>query len=758
MPFAKARSKPRLSMSSITSNLNPSQRQAVETLEGPLLVLAGAGSGKTRILTHRIVNLIETGAAFPGEVFAVTFTNKAAAEMRHRVEKLLSTRGIPTNEIWISTFHSSGAKILRTYGDRIGLSAGFTIFDDSDQLAVVKRVLKRLDISDKIISPQQVVHKVNQLKNDAVDLRRFQASKGSYVEAKLAPILIGYEEELHANNAVDFGDLLFKTYQLFEQDAALRESFQDRYRFFLVDEYQDTNPVQYKFLKLLSAKHKNLCVVGDEDQSIYRWRGADIRNILDFEKDYPNAQVVKLEENYRSSAHIIRAANKVISNNRQRKEKVLFTSNPDGKPVEVHFLENDFEEARWVVKSLKAQLEEKHFALNETAIFYRTNAQSRLLEDSLRYDRIPYKVFGGMKFYDRAEIKDVLAYMRVLVNPRCDISLARMINVPARGIGDSTIEKIHEFAQQERLSMMEAVGAVVKGEGSLASGPRNKLKGFVDLYAKLNAQITEMSPSEFYGFMLDEIGYVKALESENTIEAAARIDNLKELASALVEYEQRSESPSLSGFLEEVALISDLDKLDESAGFVTLMTIHSAKGLEFPLVYLVGLEEDLFPSARSLQEGEDGDGVEEERRLCYVGMTRAKQQLLITAAHQRRVFGVKQIRRPSRFIDELPAGEVVVRDHSPMESYKTRSSDYGDSFGDASSFDGFGDRGDSYGGAFESPVADGYSVGAKVKHPDYGMGTILSREGQRESLKVQVKFQQAGVKKFVVKYAPLELL
>ena len=732
------------------TTLNSPQREAVETLEGPLLVLAGAGSGKTRVLTYRIAHMITSGAAFPGEIFAVTFTNKAAKEMLERVRKVLYKEGVPVDDLWISTFHSSGARILRKYADRMGLNPGFTILDDSDQHTLIKHCMADLGMSDKVIAPKAVQHRINQLKNDAMDPRDYVPLAKNFMETRMAPLFKAYEDGLRKNNSVDFGDLLLKTYFLLRDNPDIRQDFQDRYRFVLVDEYQDTNAVQYKFISLLAQKHRNLCVVGDEDQCIYRWRGADIRNILDFEKDYPDAKIVKLEENYRSTGHIIRAANGVIAHNTQRKEKTLFTSHPDGHPVEVHILESDLDESRWVGQGIRKHID-AGISPSDIALFYRTNAQSRLFEDSLRMNRIHYRVFGGLRFYDRAEIKDALSYLRLFVNPQDNISLNRVINVPARGIGKSTVDQLRSFARDESCTLLEAVGRAVRGETELGSGPRKKLDAFLAIYSKLQNEFHKLTPREFYPMVLEETGYVQALKAENTIEAQTRVENLEELATAISEYEQRTEEPSLAGFLEEVALVTDADKANPDEAAVTLMTIHSAKGLEYPVVYLVGLEEELFPSARSIaEEDSEGSSIEEERRLCYVGMTRARERLYMSSAKVRRVFGITHVRRESRFLAEIPEVELTREDHAPHAMARRPNmfdSEFGDSYAPSTN--------DFFGDAFENED-DGYGMGVQLKHPDYGVGKVIKREGRGESLKLSIAFERWGTKKFLVKFAPLE--
>lgn len=762
------------------ASLNAPQKEAVETLEGPLMILAGAGSGKTRVLTHRIANLIHQGLAFPGEIMALTFTNKAASEMKTRVERLLGPEMMRggQSDLWVSTFHSTGARILRMYasgvvGASVGVQPGFTILDDSDQLSAIKEAMARAELSDKVVAPKAILHKINALKNDGISPRDFPTQNLSFMEAKMAPVLKVYEDVLASNNSLDFGDLLLKTYLLFKKNPDVLDQFQERFRFFLVDEYQDTNPVQYMWLKLLAEKYNNICVVGDEDQSIYKWRGADIRNILEFEKDYKNVRVIKLEENYRSSASIIGAANRVIAQNTERKKKNLFTKNSQGRPVEFHFLERDLDEARFVAKTIKSLVNGSQ-PYNEIAVLYRTNAQSRLLEDSLRYERFPYKIFGGLKFYDRAEIKDAVCYLRLLINPRDDIALYRVINSPARGIGKATIDVVKEHSFASGMSGLDSIGDLLNSD-RLGSGPKNKLRGFFDIYSKLVSKKTELNMVEFYGYLLEETGYLSSLRKEESIEAASRIENLQELSSAIGDFEERMVEPTWEGFLEEVALITDQDRGMTDDNFITLMTMHSSKGLEFPTVFIVGMEDGLFPSIRGDGWDLKPEDLEEERRLCYVGMTRAETRLILTGAKIRRVFGQTQLRRRSRFIDEMPLEEMLIREidapaprgnfgQASWSSTSSRSS-FRKTHQDAD-FDGFSqDTGDDFGGAFESsPLIgpgeseDGFIKGAKVRHPQYGEGTIVSREGSGDRVKVAVSFSGKGLKKFILRFAPLEIL
>jgi DNA helicase-2/ATP-dependent DNA helicase PcrA len=764
------------------SGLNPKQREAVEVVEGPVMILAGAGSGKTRVLTSRIAHLIHVGAAFPGEIMALTFTNKAASEMKSRVERLLGADMLRHNELWVSTFHSTGARILRQYasgvvGASVGVQPGFTILDDSDQLSAIKDCMDRVGLSDKVVAPKAILHKINALKNEGISPRDFPTQNLSFMEAKMAPVLKVYEDVLAANNSLDFGDLLLKTYQLFKKNPDVLENFQERFRFFLVDEYQDTNPIQYLWLKLLAEKYQNICVVGDEDQSIYKWRGADIRNILDFEKDYPKVKVVKLEENYRSTANIIGAANRVIANNTQRKDKNLFTQNSAGRPVEFHFVERDLDEARFVAKTIRALVNGSQ-PFNEIAVLYRTNAQSRLLEDSLRYERFPYKIFGGLKFYDRAEIKDAVCYLRLLVNPRDDVALYRIINSPARGIGKSTIDTLKMHSFQAGMNALDAIGDLMMTD-KLGSGPKNKLKGFVDLYAKLVDKKIQLPMTEFYSYLLEETGYLSALRKEESIESTSRIENLQELASAIGDFEERMVEPTWEGFLEEVALITDQDRGMTDDNYITMMTVHSAKGLEFSTVFIVGMEDGLFPSIRGDVYDVNPDDLEEERRLCYVGMTRAEKRLIMSGAKVRRVFGQTQLRRRSRFVDEMPLEQMLVHeiDAAPARSPfggTAWSGAGGGTFGgqrsapkrSAPTYDDFNqDSGDEFGGAFESSsligpgaAEDGFVKGTRVRHPQYGEGVILSRDGIGDRIKVGVEFRGKGIKKFVLRFAPLEIL
>lgn len=750
-----------------TSTLNPQQKAAVETMLGPSLILAGAGSGKTRVLTYRIAQLIEQGAALPGEILALTFTNKAAKEMKIRVAKLLcnTLEDKLVDNIWISTFHSSGARWLRQYAEFVNLDPGFVIYDDADQKSLIKDCMKRLNISDKVVAPKAVAWKINALKNEGKNPKDFNPGAGAaFFDRKVAPLLRLYQERLEENNAVDFGDLLLKSYELFKNNEELCDAFQDRYRFVLVDEYQDTNPVQYEILRLLTKKYRNFTVVGDEDQSIYKWRGADIRNILDFEKDFPEAKIFKLEENYRSTANIIRAASKVIANNKERKEKELFTKNADGESVEVHYVKSDFDESRFVTKEIK-KLIDSGISASDIAIFYRTHAQSRLLEDSLRYERLPYRIFGGLKFYDRAEIKDAMAYMRLIVNLKDDVSFYRIINTPARGIGKTTIDKVRDFASFRNVPALEAASLIMDPEEDLlGAATKKKIKVFLQMYTELQDKLRDYPPQDFYAYLLERSGYIDALRKDDSIEAQTKLENLKELASAIGDYEQRNDEPSIIGFLEEVSLLTDYDRTQNDDVYVTMMTLHSAKGLEFHHVFMVGLEEGLFPKVK-FELGSEVEEIEEERRLCYVGMTRARQKLTLSSARLRKVFGQTQVQNPSRFIEEMPQDEIRIVEHAPREqrAYNFGGASRSSEFDQSPQYDSnfySNDTGNDFG--FESQVQDDdespLKVGVKVHHPDFGRGVIVQRSGRGQSLKVSVRFERLGTKKFIARFAPLEPL
>lgn len=732
--------------------LNERQAEAVATLTGPALILAGAGSGKTRVLTYRMANLIAQGEATADQIFAVTFTNKAAREMENRVVKLLQELGIPVYErLWVTTFHSSCARILRDDIHLLDYQPFFGIYDDGDQLSVIKKVMQILNINDKMHPPRSFQARINEAKQQALAPGDLAGKNSLWWDERSIDVYRLYEEELKRANALDFGDLLFKTYDLFRSYPDILQKYQDRFQFISVDEYQDTNHIQYLLVKMMADKHRNLCVVGDEDQSIYSWRGADITNILTFEKDFPEAKIIKLEENYRSTRTIVEAASHVIRNNTQRKDKTLFTNNLEGDKIRIHEDLNEYEEARFVVQNIET-LTGSELGYKDFAVFYRTNAQSRVLEDHMRARAIPYKLIGGLKFYERMEIKNVLSYMKAFINPADDVAVARIINTPARGIGKTTIDKIEEHAIQNKITFYDAVLQAAE-QRLVHAGAARKLRDFRNMMDQMAVKAKSLRLSELFVELLDATEYVIRLKEENTPESLSRIDNLEEFANAIRQFEQeRGDEGTLTNFLEEMALVSDVDKLEEGENYVTLMTLHVSKGLEFPVVFIVGMEDGLFPSARSA-DSNDPEGVEEERRLAYVGMTRARQKLFLTRARSRRVWGQEQMHPPSRFLKEIPEEYVESNSRVPRSGFMER---HAQRFSSASAkpnmdFDVMPD----YEGTSE---ARDYQKGMRVRHPTFGVGNIYQVEGNGEMQKVSVVFHDQTFKKFVVKYARLEII
>jgi DNA helicase-2/ATP-dependent DNA helicase PcrA len=740
--------------------LNPQQEAAALHVKGPVLVVAGAGSGKTSVLTKRIVSLIEQGHAFPGEILALTFTNKAAREMRERVRRELQNIAPEVaDQVFLSTFHSAGVKWLRKYAYAFGLNPYFTIFDDSDQTTIVKDVLREMGLSDEEFSPKFVLENLDRLKNDGINPSEHNFLELRYPahREKLKTIAKLYEKKKMDAQGFDFGDLLLKTYELLEKFPEIRTVLQSEYSFILVDEYQDTNAVQYKILKLLSEKNQNLFVVGDEDQSIYKWRGADIRNIREFERDFPNACIYKLEENYRSTQNILDVANAVISNNTQRREKQLFTQAGEGELVQVHTFGTDFEEARWVSKKI-AKLIREGVNPQDIAILYRSHSVSRLFEDSLRLDRVPYVIYGGYKFYERAEIKDALSYMRLLVNSKDDVAFSRIINTPPRGIGPTSVEKIKDLARSENVSAFEALSLSVSSQ-SFGAGPQKKFQSFLKLYEELQNEVRETRLSDFYASLLDKSGYREYLSAQNTVEAASKLENLEELRNVLVDFETQKPEATLAEFLQDSSLSTDFDKVNPESS-AQLMTLHSAKGLEFPYVFIIALEEGIFPSKMSLGFMGDGEEVDEERRLFYVGITRAEKLLQLTNSKVRRVYGRLQVQRPSRFIGELPKLKIQLEDHSEdSNSTGFRAWNRYDSSDERSYYsDSKATESQTWGDAFEDVYEDEYKVGSKVEHPEFGTGIIRARSGSGEATKVQVDFRGYGTRKFLTKFAKLKVL
>ena len=749
--------------------LNPEQREAVLHRDGPLLILAGAGSGKTRVITYRIAYLIGDGHAKPDEVLAVTFTNKAAQEMRERVEALIGDNG---GGVWLSTFHSLCARLLRREAPKIGLSRDFVIYDSSDQVAVVKQAQRELGIDDKLVPPRMALSRISQAKNrmEGPDALR---GKWNLRDEQIAKIYEKYLTTLKDCNALDFDDLLLKTVELFESSEPTRNYYAGKFRFVMVDEYQDTNRPQYLLIKRLAEQYRNLAVVGDPDQSIYKWRGADLKNILDFEHDFPEAAVVKLEQNYRSTQVILDAATAVISQNRNRKDKRLWTDQKGGARI-VYFRGNDeLEEADFITRSIKqARSADVDWMV---AILYRTNAQSRAIEDSLMRESIPYKIIGGVRFYERKEIKDALAYLKLIINPHDDVSLRRVINVPARGIGKGVMDSLQAInpddvvsnappllaaGLQETISVRSLWARLLYAidEARLGNRAVTALRTFRDLIAGLADAARQDTVSILIGKMLDRSGYLNDLRDENSEEANERIENLMELVSAARDFETHEPEPTLGGFVDRLSLLSEVD--EESGkrdAKVWMMTMHAAKGLEFPMVIIAGLEEGLFPHSRS---AEDEDELEEERRLCYVGMTRARRQLVLTGAARRRVFGEYQSCEPSRFLDEIPAQLMERMTPAPSPRYDSafahshyefRTNPYGRKGGGR-----LKEREATYAYENEDQSSSGVRTGMRVRHAQFGVGTVTAVEEHNDDVKITVKFVSVGVKKLLAKYAKLE--
>ena len=635
---------------SLLDALNEPQRQAVMATDGPLLILAGAGSGKTRVLTHRTAYLIEECGVNPYNIMAITFTNKAAGEMRERIDQMV---GYGSESIWVCTFHSTCVRILRRYIDRLGFGTNFTIYDSDDQKTLMKDICKRLEIDTKMYKEKMFLSAISSAKDELIDPIEFETrAAGDYVKRKQAQVYREYQQALKQNNALDFDDLIMKTVELFKLDKEVLASYQDRFRYIMVDEYQDTNTAQFELIRLLALKYQNLCVVGDDDQSIYKFRGANIYNILNFEHHFPDAIVIKLEQNYRSTQNILDAANAVIANNQGRKEKRLWTDNGAGDKITFEQLDTAAEEADFVARDIARRVRKGEYQYKDCAILYRTNAQSRLFEERFITANIPYKIFGGVNFYARKEVKDLLAYLKTIDNGQDDLAVRRIINIPKRGIGAASINKVALYAQEQEISFYDAlcVAEQVPGLGKAAA----KIRPFVLFIQSMKAKAKLLSVADLLQEVIETTGYVRELEAEGTDEAEARIENIDELISKAVDYAEGEEAPTLNGFLENVALVADIDSFDENSDYVVLMTLHSAKGLEFPNVYLAGLEDGLFPSYMSITSDNSQAEIEEERRLAYVGITRAKKNLTITSARVRMVRGQTQYGKVSRFVREIP--------------------------------------------------------------------------------------------------------
>jgi ATP-dependent DNA helicase UvrD/PcrA len=729
------------------ADLNPPQQEAVQHSAGPLLILAGAGSGKTRVITHRIAYLIRACDVRPEQILAVTFTNKAAEEMRQRVHQLLGTSGLP---IWLSTFHAACARLLRREADALRLSPQFVIYDTADQLSLVKQCAQELKIDQDLYAPQAIMRRISTLKNDLVDADTFLRDAGDFgLEEVVARVYPLYQRALRDNAAVDFDDLLMLTVQLFRRHPDILQRYQHRWRYIMVDEYQDTNMAQYHMLHLLAAQHRNLCVVGDDDQSVYRFRGANVRNILNFERDYPDATVIKLEQNYRSTATILDAATAVVAKNPGRRDKTLWTHNPRGIPIGYFCAQDEIHEAETICQNIAGLHRTEQLPYRHFAVFYRTNAQSRVLEDGLRRAGIPYQVVGGLRFYDRQEIKDALAYLRLLVNPRDTLSLRRIINVPRRGIGQTTWSKIEALASDRGVSGLEALELVLTTD-LVNRGTLGKLQAFRTLLHGLRSDALHMGVADITREVLTRTGYDAQLKAEQTPDAQTRLENLSELVNAADEFDRHMPGASLQEFLEHTALISDQDSLADDSGTVVLMTLHASKGLEFPVVFIAGMENGLFPHNRSFDEPVQ---MEEERRLCYVGMTRAETRLFLTSASRRRIYGVEQSHPPSLFLVDIPS--VCIQDYSAQPVLTMSRQPWS-----APSPEAFPAQQRTASAAVRSAAVPAavYAVGTQVFHQHFGRGVVQKREGDGEQLKLTVIFREYGVKKLLAKFAPMQPL
>ena len=747
------------------SMLNPEQRKAAETLEGPVLILAGAGSGKTRALTCRVANLMDHGVP-AWNILALTFTNKAAREMKERIEQLVGAE--KAEDAWISTFHSTCARILRRDIEKLGYSRSFVIYDDDDQNAVLKEILKRLDFDEKMLPPRELKSKISDAKNKLMGADEwFQQSERDFRAQMIHSVFVEYENRLRTLNALDFDDLLVKTLELLAEHPPVLESYRRRFRYVMVDEYQDTNYAQYMLVKLLTDESRNLCVVGDDDQSIYGWRGADIRNILDFEKDYPDATVIKLEQNYRSTANILDAANQVIAHNTGRKEKKLWTNVGEGETIKLYCGGDEREEAAWVADRIK-NLHGSRLAepFGSMAILYRTNAQSRVIEGMLMRSGIPYKVFGGQKFYDRKEVRDIIAYLRVVLNPADDLSLRRIINVPKRAIGDSTVQELANHARDNDMPLYSALSDL---PDSLSSRPRKCVSDFFALMTLLCALKETMPLVEFVQEMIDRTGLRAQYEQEDTDEARSHIENIDEFMGSVTEFARAMPEATLEDFLENVALVTDLDNSSDERGYVTLMTLHSAKGLEFPDVFITGLEEGIFPSGRSLM---DDVRMEEERRLAYVGITRARKRLFLSRANQRAIYNQINHNAPSRFLDEIPS-RLMEDDWAEIKERASRNAPQpvrpargyvrvqqpGQMIKAGSSLNIPGVQR----GFAPSParsLASGamqklFKTGDRVMHAKFGEGKVVALKGSGAETRIEIQFTAYGVKEFSLSIAPI---
>ena len=789
---------------SIYDTLNKEQKEAVFHTEGPLLLLAGAGSGKTRVLTHRVAYLIDEMGVNPWNILAITFTNKAAQEMRERVDKIA---GFGADQVWVATFHATCMRILRRHIDRLGYDTNFTIYDTDDQKTVIKQVCKRLNIDTKIYKERTLLSEISSAKDELVDVREFEVkSAGDYRKSVTARVYREYQETLKKSNALDFDDIIVKTVELFKSCPEVLHNYQERFRYIMVDEYQDTNTAQFELIRLLADGYRNLCVVGDDDQSIYKFRGANIRNILDFEKVYPEATVIKLEQNYRSTQNILDAANTVIRNNVGRKDKALWTEKGAGNRIHFRQFDNAYEEAEYIADDIADKVKKDGLAYADCAVLYRTNAQSRLLEERMVVEGIPYHVVGGVNFYARQEIRDVLAYLKTIDNGRDEVALRRIINVPKRSIGNASLEKVADYAQRKDITLFDALCEAdqIKGLGRAEA----KIKGFVNLIRVLRSGLSSYTLPDLIKALLENIEYAEYLKDQDEESAEDRLGNVDELITKAAAYEETHDEPNLSEFLEEIMLVADIDNVEDGDNRVLLMTLHSAKGLEFPVVYLAGMEDGLFPGFMTIAS-DDPMEIEEERRLAYVGITRAKEDLTLTCARSRMLRGETQYNPVSRFVREIPK---ELMDNTPPQSRRYRDDDLEDfqarraneaalramgleaavptRTGEDSSFGGFGTTGFDprpkatlrpkttakadkpyiskgisglnqlaglqKGTAFQAPEALDYAAGDRVRHIKYGEGTVLNIVREPRDYKVTVAFDQAGQKIMYASFAKLK--
>ncbi|NLY44762.1 MAG: DNA helicase PcrA [Tissierella sp.] len=726
------------------AGLNDRQREAVLHTEGPLLIMAGAGSGKTRVVTHKIAHLIEEKGVFPGNILAITFTNKAANEMKERVAKLLDTN---VDSMWIGTFHSICVRILRRDIDKIGYDRSFTIYDRDDQVTLIKECIKELNVDKDMYKESSILARISSLKDEQTDPEEFIIENyGDYRERKIGELYQLYEKKLKQYNSLDFDDLIIKAVELLRENKEILKFYQKKFQYVFVDEYQDTNKIQYNLVRLLSAHYKNVCVVGDSDQSIYSWRGADISNILDFEKDYDGAKVVRLEQNYRSTKNILNVANEVIKYNQDKYPKNLWTDKTEGDSVIYEQLEHSNDEAAYVASKIH-HLVYKGYKLSDIAILYRTNAQSRTFEEAFLSEALPYKIVGGLKFYDRKEVKDIIAYLKVLENPNDNISLKRIINTPRRGIGNATIEKIEEFASSRGESIYGSLLSIDRID-NLSTRAINSIKPFIEMMNTLMAKKEIMGLKDFIEELISSNGYIQELEKDNTIESKTRIENIMEFISVALNFEEKNEEPTLEDFLGSISLLSDVDKTDDETNLITMMTVHSAKGLEFPAVFLVGMEDGLFPISRSLEDDED---LEEERRLCYVAVTRAEEVLYITNAQKRTIYGNTNYTLPSRFIEEM--GDTIEKKVAERVEVTRRPEEELVKIWD---YTAPAIKKSVVKQKIDSDIE--VAIGDKVKHKQWGTGTIVQIKPQENDKELVIAFDKEGLKRLLMSIAPIEFI